>query len=155
MQKEFEPHESTPREKAIAEGAQSFVVGACITRDQKLLLVRRVAGDFKGGFYELPGGGVETNETLEKTLQRETKEEIGLEVTKIIGTIEGFDYLSLDNQKTHQFNFIVEVEDGEIKLAPDEHDHYLWVGKEDLDKIELSPEIKKVVNNFFTYIRFK
>jgi len=47
--------------------------------DNKILLVKRGTVAFKG-FWALPGGRVETGETVEEAVVREVKEETGLDV---------------------------------------------------------------------------
>ena len=44
----------------------------------------------KNGFYKLPGGGMEGNETPEQTFKREVREETGFpcEIVEYLGTIE-------------------------------------------------------------------
>ena len=49
----------------------------------RLLIAQRKADDMLGGLWELPGGGVESGETLEAALHRELEEELAIEV-KII-----------------------------------------------------------------------
>ncbi|MDQ3702543.1 MAG: NUDIX domain-containing protein [Chloroflexota bacterium] len=51
---------------------------AVIIRDGKLLVTRNV--DDEGEWYILPGGGQEPGETLPEALQRECREEIGVDV---------------------------------------------------------------------------
>jgi 8-oxo-dGTP pyrophosphatase MutT (NUDIX family) len=55
-------------------------VGAVVIRDNKILLIHR----FKNGseYWVLPGGGVESEETVEEGLVREVKEETGLDLQK-------------------------------------------------------------------------
>lgn len=55
------------------------VVGILI-KDGKILLMHRVKDGRK--FYVFPGGGVESNESLDEGLKREIKEEAGLDVKK-------------------------------------------------------------------------
>ncbi len=57
------------------------VIGIIIDKDQKLLVAQRLAHQEKGGLWEFPGGKVEANESSYEALQREFKEEIGIEVT--------------------------------------------------------------------------
>ncbi len=62
---------------------ERVIVSALIfSKDGKLLMGRK--DPMKGGVYpdcwHIPGGGVDAGETLEKALQREIKEEIGLDV---------------------------------------------------------------------------
>jgi len=56
---------------------------AIIVRDGRLLLTVNADGD--GPFYLLPGGGQRAGETLPEALQRECREEIGVDV--IVGDL--------------------------------------------------------------------
>lgn len=56
------------------------IIVAIINRDQ-LLLARNA--NFKGGWYSLIAGYVDIGETLEETVVREVKEEVGLDVKNI------------------------------------------------------------------------
>ena len=53
-------------------------VGAIVVEDGRLLLIRRGRGAAKGA-WSLPGGRVETGETLAEAVVRELREETGLE----------------------------------------------------------------------------
>ena len=57
-----------------------LVVAGAFVRDGLLLLTRRPEGDALAGFWELPGGKVEADETPEAALAREWREELGVEV---------------------------------------------------------------------------
>jgi mutator protein MutT len=57
-----------------------LVVAGAVVRDGLLLLTRRPDGDPLAGFWELPGGKVEDGETPEEALEREWREELGVEV---------------------------------------------------------------------------
>ena len=56
------------------------VSAAVIERDDAFLLTRRAADTHLGGRWEFPGGKVEPGETLDATLVREIREELGCDV---------------------------------------------------------------------------
>lgn len=145
---------SIPEEKLFLEareaGVHKLCVGAGIVRGEKVLLVRRAANDFLGGFYEIPGGGNDEGESLEQTLLREIEEETGLMVVGVLGMFEGFDYVSEEGKMTRQFNFVVAVDEGEVKLSPKEHDEYLWIDSKMIEELDLTPEIRKSLVSLFT-----
>ena len=64
----------------------SLTVDAIILVDGKLLLIQRGEDSFKGQ-YALPGGFVEYGESVEEAVEREVKEETGLdaEVRELVG----------------------------------------------------------------------
>ncbi len=68
---------------ATAEtGAIVEVVAAVIMRpDGQFLLTRRPGGKLYSGYWEFPGGKVESGETLLQSLERELWEELGIQVT--------------------------------------------------------------------------
>jgi mutator protein MutT len=69
---------------------------AIIHRHGKVLICRRRPGDRLGGYWEFPGGKRERDETPLQTLQRELREELGIQVTPLrqLPSIE-YDYPDL------------------------------------------------------------
>jgi ADP-ribose pyrophosphatase YjhB (NUDIX family) len=63
-------------------GRPFLAVSAAIVRDGKILIVRR-ARPPANGVFTLPGGVVETGETLTEAVAREVREETGLEIEPI------------------------------------------------------------------------
>ena len=114
------------------DGIQKLVVGAVIYKNSKFLLLERVLSDSMGGLVELPSGTVDTDESLLTALAREIQEETGLLVTSVLEYLGCFDYTSSSGERTRQFNFFVEVEVGEIKLSPTEHQAYHLVALSDV-----------------------
>src|SRR5262245_51825205 len=56
------------------------VAAAVVFRDGHVLITQRRPGDHLGGLWEFPGGKREPGETFEGCLQRELREELGIEV---------------------------------------------------------------------------
>ena len=116
---------------AQKDGVQKLVVGAVICKNHKLLLLERVPSDSMGGFVGIPSGTVEAGEDLLTALAREVQEETGLIVTSVLEYLGSFDWTSSSGKKTRHFNFIVEIEEGKIKINPTEHQAYYLVALSD------------------------
>lgn len=72
------------REQATKDKITHLSTGEAIVKVDKILLVRRSIDDFLGGYYELPGGGVDEFETIIQAAMREVIEETGLEPLRVI-----------------------------------------------------------------------
>jgi 8-oxo-dGTP diphosphatase len=55
-------------------------VGVLIRPDGHFLLTSRPAGKVYAGYWEFPGGKLESGETVEQALRRELHEELGIEI---------------------------------------------------------------------------
>lgn len=128
--------EQAVRERAKADGITHLSTGIAVLRDGKILAVRRAADDFLGGSYELPGGGVDDDETLPQSVARELIEETGLTLGRIVGVFDGFEYSTPKKPKVRQLNFLVEA-DGEVVLS-EEHDAADWVDQSNLSNLDMT-----------------
>ncbi len=115
------------KDKAKEDGIEKIVVGGIITnKNNEVLILRRKVDDFLGGIDELPSGNLEPEESIFEGLIREIKEETNLDVDKICGYIDSFDYISGSGKKARQYNFWVKTKSTEeVKLT--EHDEYKWL----------------------------
>ena len=132
--------------QAAFDGINRLVVGAAIVRQGRVLLLRRRAGDFMEGIYELPSGVVELGEDLGQALAREVWEETGLQVKEVVAYLGCFDYTSGSGQPTRQFTFEVAVQlQRDIHLS--EHDAYVWANRSSLKEIRVTPEVRQVLES--------
>ena len=132
--------------KANADEIERFVAGAVIVKDDSALILQRARADFMGGLYEIPSGGVEEGESIEDALARETLEETGLKISGILYYVSSFDYLSSKGKKTRQFNFLVKVDDGWVKLS-EEHEKFAFVKQDDLGAYNITPDVKEAIES--------
>lgn len=137
------------RGQAIKDGITHISTGVAVVRDGKILMVRRAEGDFLGGSFELPGGGVDEGETITEGAIREVKEETGLTVSKIVTTFAGFDYSTDRKPHVRQINFIVEVNSGEVILDSKEHNDFIWVDAHNLKDIKMSTNMRQCIESAF------
>lgn len=134
------------KEELKRDGIEKTVVGAIVVEKGKVLLLRRVAGDFMERLVELPSGTVDPGEKILHALIREVKEETGLEVTSVDKYIDSFDYASKSGKRTRQLNFRIQVS-GNVKVDPSEHDAYFWTDPNSLEfeSLNISEKTKKSI----------
>lgn len=129
------------------DGIQKIVVSAVIfLKENCPLLLKRTSDDFMGGLVEIPGGTMESSETVSDALVREIKEETGLSVSIIESYLGHFDYISASGKKVRQLNFRVATVDSDVVLS-DEHEDFfvLNIFYEAYKKLNISDETKKVI----------
>lgn len=117
--------------QAIASGALIF------SPPSKLLIIQRAPTDSNPNKWEIPGGGVDLEDpTILHGIAREVLEETGLTVTyikRLVGSAEGFAFVSSRGLKIIKFTFEVEVERvDEVKLDEKEHQRFLWASEEEV-----------------------
>ena len=116
------------------------VVCAVIKNDKgEIFCCKRGPGRALEGYFEFPGGKVESNETHEETIIREIKEELKtiVEPIKYIG-VSNYEYNKLDKPfSITMYAYECKLIKGELELT--EHTEKKWVKKEELDSIRFAP----------------
>jgi 8-oxo-dGTP diphosphatase len=120
---------------------QIILSGSAIIENNKLLLIYKK----KHGHYEFPGGKVESNEKIEETAIRETKEEIGcdIEILKNLGFID----FTIENKEFRSYNFFSKIKNN-VKPKIMEEDKFkdiLWldIGEYKNNNIKLAPNVEE------------
>jgi 8-oxo-dGTP diphosphatase len=140
--------------QAAADGVDLYCVGALIVRGGRVLLLRRAPHDSFPGLFELPSGGVEADEGILEALTREVEEETGLRVGTVVAYAGSFDYQTpRTGHSARQFNFVVEVNGGEPRLDPAEHDRMAWAGPERLPAFEVADAVRAMLERFWAQPR--
>ena len=114
-------------------------VGAIIFDGSKVLLVKR-AGEPLKGWWSIPGGLVETGETIEQALRRETREETGLELEQIT-RFDLFERIMRDGDGRAEYHYVLVdyicKSAGGVLRAGDDVSQVEWVEVVDLRKDDL------------------
>lgn len=127
-------------------------VGAIIEDDKgRILLVKHKPerGGFWQGKWICPGGGLESGETIGEGIEREVKEETGLEI-ELVKPLPAFDRIvkSAGEVSLHvvYIDYIVKLVGGELKVNSDVGEA-LWVKKDELDRIweDIHEDTKKLL----------
>lgn len=127
-----------------------LIARVILTRRGRILLCR-----MKGAsHYFLPGGHVEHGEGLRITLQREIKEEIGLDIEDIQftgGIVENKFFDERGNRDKHELNilFIAKLANGPVQ-SQEEHIDFFWKDIKRLSREKILPRsLKKHLLSWF------
>lgn len=125
-----------------ADGKQ--VITACMLLHKKIDGVEKVflpkraeTKKFLPGVYELPGGHIEFGEDLVAGLKREIKEELNLEIN-VGDPFYAFTYNNpIKGSHSVEIVYFAALADPtvEIKLNPEDHSEYVWLGLNELDAL--------------------
>ena len=82
-----------PREGGADRKVVDVAVGVLLRLDGSFLLTSRPVGKAYAGYWEFPGGKLETGENVEQALRRELHEEIGITISAVqLWKVEMVDY---------------------------------------------------------------
>lgn len=116
------------------------VVAALIQKNNKFLLCQRKRGDRYGLLWEFPGGSIEKDEEFARAIEREIKEEVGLEV-KAEKLLEKF-FDEDDQLRINIFLFACKIKAGTPR-AEDCRD-FGFFSLPEMEKLNLAPADKKI-----------
>ena len=126
------------------------VTAAVVIRDGKVLAARRAPGQKNEGLWEFPGGKVEPGETDEACLEREMREEFGIEGKTLKHVMDNRYVYGALGESILLCAYVFKWVSGAFELRV--HDEIRWVNAEELARLALSPadvEIARRVGGTF------
>lgn len=118
------------------------VTAGLIRKEGKLLITRRPKGSHLAGLWEFPGGKQEPGETLEICMEREIREELGMDVRvkKLLLTV----HHEYDTKAVDLHFFECETMKGSPKALDGQE--LRWVAPSDLKRYDFPPPDKRIVD---------
>lgn len=120
---------------------QIEVVAAILHHNGRYFATQRGYGEFEG-WWEFPGGKIESGETPEQALQREIQEELGVDIVvgeKLCVTEHDYPAFHLT-----MHCYLCTLADGQIELR--EHKSAVWLKPQELDTPNWLPADREVVD---------
>ncbi len=126
-------------------------ITAIITKNGKFLITRRSKNKKRfPGMWTVPGGKLETKDyldlpkdtedywynVLERTLEREVKEEVGLEIDNV-QYLTSLATVHSDGAPSLVISCVADYTSGNVTLQEEESDDFAWVNLEEAKKYEL------------------
>ena len=111
------------------------------TNKKEVFATQRGYGDWKG-WWEFPGGKIESGETHEQCIEREIREELATEVhaEKILGTVD-YDYPEFH---LTMHCILCTIVSGKLELL--EHENAAWLDEESLNSVQWLPADKLILD---------
>lgn len=111
-------------------------VNAMVRKNGRYLVLKRSEQEkaFPGAWC-FPGGKIEGNDTVEKTLSNELIEEAGLALTSVGLMVRDTAFVRPDNQTVKVFTYLCDVKDGGIVLEHGSFTEAKWILPDELEKM--------------------
>tara|TARA_B100000214_G_scaffold373544_1_gene354093 strand:+ start:792 stop:1931 length:1140 start_codon:yes stop_codon:yes gene_type:complete len=123
-------------------------LGLVFNKYGELLIDQRLENSSMGGMWEFPGGKKESNESIEKTIERELKEELGVDVNV------GDKLISFEHRYSHKKLYftvhICSIKSGEPK--PLSCQKFLWVSPNSLSDFPFPAANSKIISELHKYL---
>jgi 8-oxo-dGTP diphosphatase len=126
-------------------------VGAIMLNRNRILMAQRGKEPLKG-WWSLPGGALETGESLKDAVCREVREETGLEI-RPMGVLEIFERIMRDAAGVPEYHYVLidymcRITGGSL-LAGDDVCRVEWVPRQELPKLQITEGTLGVIEKAF------
>lgn len=126
-------------------------VGGVVIEDGRALLIRRGSEPLRGQ-WSIPGGTLETGETLLEGVVREMAEETGLQV-RVLELIEVFERIMPDAEGRARYHFVIVdylcENAGGTAAAASDVTHIAWAREDELEPYKLTPTATRILKKAF------
>ena len=125
----------------MSKTQRCILTNMCLVYDKnKILVIDRKKKDWPG--LTLPGGHVEKDEDLNKSIIREVKEETGLTIRKpILCGIEEFK----TKKEDRYFMFFYKTDKFKGKIRSSKEGEVFWIDRNELKKHKLSLDLERII----------
>ena len=127
---------------------QEVGIGIIFNKEGKLLIDQRPESSSMGGMWEFPGGKKKSGESINETIEREIKEEMGI-VIELGARLLSFEH-SYSHKKIHFTVHICELKSGEPQ--PLASQKLLWVSPEKLIDFPFPAANNKIISELFKHL---
>jgi len=141
------------------DNAQFHIVAvkAWIEKNGKFLLAKRSPNEVhEPNSWSLPGGKVENEieaDILQKTLEKEVKEEVGVDITDKIELVYNNSFQRVDEAHVVMMTFLCHYKSGEAKPLEDTAE-IAWFTLEELKKFNKAKDFLKIeINRLDEYLK--
>jgi ADP-ribose pyrophosphatase YjhB (NUDIX family) len=126
-------------------------VGAILLNRDRILMAQRGKEPLKG-WWSLPGGALETGESLADGVRREVREETGLEI-RPLGVLEIFERIMRDSNGEAEYHYVLidyvcRIIGGTL-CAGDDVCRVEWVRRSELVKLQITEGTLGVIEKAF------
>lgn len=126
-------------------------VGAILLDRDRILMAQRGKEPLKG-WWSLPGGALETGESLREAICREVREETGLDVEPL-GVFEIFERILRDPAGVPEYHYVLidylcRITGGELRPG-DDVSRVEWVRRRDLGALQITEGTLSVIEKAF------
>lgn len=123
-----------------------------VSGEGNVLLLKTNSKIYDNSYWSIVNGGVGSEETFEEAAKRETLEETGLKINKLIysGFTSSYEYPK-GNLREKKI-FIGLVNDEKVKLS-EEHDDFKWISLNNLKDVFFWTESKEVLDEIIEKIK--
>ena len=144
----FDPHNFPKKAMNKINPRQEVGIGLVFNKNGELLIDQRLESSSMGGMWEFPGGKKNSDESIEETIAREIREELGI-VVKVGTKLLSFDH-AYSHKKIHFTVHLCELKSGTPQ--PLASQQFLWVAPEKLFDFPFPAANSKIISELYNHL---